>query len=94
VTLQDYLSGSIQPSEQDHSQATLAPMLKKEEGRLDFTHSAEALARRVRAFQPWPGTSMSWEGKPLKILRAHAAPGEKGTPGSRTVLNYLPAVCI
>jgi methionyl-tRNA formyltransferase len=91
-TLPGYLSGMIQPVEQDHSLATLAPMLQKEDGVLNFSQPAEALARRVRAFQPWPGTSMAWEGQPLKIHRAHTAASVVKPPGSRSVLDGLPAV--
>ncbi|HEX2997997.1 MAG TPA: methionyl-tRNA formyltransferase, partial [Anaerolineales bacterium] len=51
-TLPDYLSGKLQPVPQTDEGTTYAPMLKKEEGRLDFTHAAEELERRVRAFNP------------------------------------------
>ena len=93
-TLPAYLNGALQPQPQDEAGAAYAPMLKKEDGRLDFTQSAEALARRVRAFQPWPGTFMEWEGQPLKVLRAaaepQAAPGQ--APGGRAIFQGLPAV--
>ena len=69
-TLPGYLRGELKPAAQDESQATLAPLLKKEDGRLDFTRSAEALERQVRAFDPWPGTFLEWEGRRLSILRA------------------------
>ncbi|MBN2115339.1 MAG: methionyl-tRNA formyltransferase [Anaerolineales bacterium] len=70
-TLPDYLSGEIQPVPQPEEGATYAPMLKKEEGRLDFTRPAEELERRVRAFNPWPGAFMDFEGALLKVHRAH-----------------------
>jgi len=47
-------------------------MLKKEDGRLDLTRPAEELARRVRAFNPWPGTFMDFNGTILKVHRAHS----------------------
>lgn len=73
-TLPDYLSGKIQPLPQPEGGSTYAPMLKKEEGQLDFTRPAEELERRVRAFNPWPGAFMDFDGTLLKIHRAHALP--------------------
>jgi methionyl-tRNA formyltransferase len=90
-TLPGYLDGSISRQAQDHSQATLAPMLKKEDGLLDFQHPAVELANRVRAFQPWPGTSLTWQGNPLKVLRAHAH-SMNTDPGQTMIVAGLPAV--
>ena len=73
-TLPDYLSGKIQPVPQPEEGSTYAPMLKKEEGQLDFTRPAEELERRVRALNPWPGAFMDFDGTLLKIHRAHALP--------------------
>ena len=92
-TLSEYLEGEIEPVQQDHSKMTLAPMLRKEDGQLDFTRSAAVLERQVRAFKPWPGTSMIWQTQPLKILQAHAIPKQKGEPGSRFIFDGYPAVC-
>jgi methionyl-tRNA formyltransferase len=81
-TLAGIGEGTLRPEPQDHARATLAPIIKKEDGRLDWTMPAEALARRVRGFHPWPGTFATWRGQPLKILRARPeaiaalAPGE------------------
>ncbi len=72
-TLEGYLDGTIVPQPQSTVVPTYAPMLKKEEGLLDFSQPAEALARRVRAFNPWPGAYTLWEGQSLKVHRAHAA---------------------
>jgi methionyl-tRNA formyltransferase len=99
-TLPDYLNGDIQPRPQGDADATYAPMLKKDDGRLDFSRSAEWLARQVRAYHPWPGTFMLWEGQPLKVLKAHAideladTAGAAGqiTAGSTTIVSGLPAV--
>jgi methionyl-tRNA formyltransferase len=73
-TLSDYLSGKIKPMPQPEDGSTYAPMLKKEEGQLDFTCPAEELERRVRAFNPWPGAFMDFDGTLLKIHRAHTLP--------------------
>jgi methionyl-tRNA formyltransferase len=90
-TLPGYLAGKITPDPQDESLATRAPLLKKEDGRLDFTQSAEILARRVRAFQPWPGTFFELDGRLLKVRRAHAAAGE-AQGGGRLIHDGDPAV--
>lgn len=67
-TLRGVASGDIQPQPQDDAQATLAPRLKKEEGEIDWTASAEEIDRTVRAFYPWPGTYTYWQGELLKII--------------------------
>lgn len=91
-TLPAYLEGNLQPREQDDSLSTYAPMLAKEEGLLDFSQPAEALERRVRAFNPWPGAYFEWQGQLLKVHRARAVPGELAEPGKRYILHDLPAV--
>jgi methionyl-tRNA formyltransferase len=95
-TLPAYLSGELTPQPQDETRATYAPLLKKEDGELDFTQSAEALERRVRAFNPWPGAYIQWQGQPLKVLRAHiAGPGALRPPvaaGQRCIVQKQPAV--
>lgn len=65
-------SGNLLPTPQDHSQATLAPMLKKEDGLLDIGKSAATLANQVRAFNPWPGSHLFWRNQPLKVHAARA----------------------
>jgi methionyl-tRNA formyltransferase len=90
-TLPDYLSGTIQSVPQPDDGVTYAPMLKKEEGQLDFTHPADELERRVRAFNPWPGAFMDFDGTLLKIHRAHVEAGEAEV-GKRFVYGDQPAV--
>ena len=94
-TLPGYLSGTILPQPQGNAEPTYAPMLKKEDGQLDFARPAEELARRVRAFNPWPGAFTLWEGQILKVHHAHAVgagPGPAPTPGARLVHQDLPAI--
>lgn len=91
-TLPGYLSGSIHSQPQDNEQATYAPMLSKEEGRLDFTMDARSLERRVRAFNPWPGAYMDWQGQPLKIHRARVIPSGEHPSGQRCIIDGLPGV--
>ncbi len=69
-TLADYIAGRITPQPQPDDGVTYAPMLKKEDGLLDFTQPATALERRVRAMNPWPGAWLDYNGGPLKVLKA------------------------
>src|SRR5271169_1047249 len=69
-TLRGLKNGSVRPTPQDHAQATLAPILKKEDGRMDFARGAEELFNRLRGFQPWPGAFTTFKGKTLQVRRA------------------------
>jgi methionyl-tRNA formyltransferase len=59
---------------QDDSRATLAPILKKEDGRVDFQRSAREIFNRLRGFQPWPGAWTHFRGKTLNIAQAQPLP--------------------
>jgi methionyl-tRNA formyltransferase len=89
-TLRGLENGQVHPTPQDHSQATLAPILKKEDGRMDFVRTANDLFNRLRGSQPWPGAFTIFNGKTLQVRRAqplqHAvklAPGEIAVEGMR-----------
>jgi methionyl-tRNA formyltransferase len=71
--LRPYLQGELLPAPQDDSRQTYAPMLKKEDGAIDWTQPAAAIERQVRAFHPWPGTFTTWAGQTLKVLPGGAA---------------------
>lgn len=91
-TLPPYLTGELQPRPQDEEMATYAPMLRKQEGELDFEQPARQLARKVRAFNPWPGTFTFWKGNRLKVHRAtaeEAMPTE--VPGKTVIHQGQPA---
>lgn len=95
-TLPRYLSGELVPQPQPAEGATYAPMLKKDDGLLDFTRPAAELERKIRAFQPWPSAFMRWQGAPLKIHKARVR-GETGIQGDReagklVIVEGLPAV--
>ena len=69
-TLAGLDSGSITPRAQDHTKATLAPILEREDGRMDFAvRSAAELVNRWRGFQPWPGAFTSFDGRKLIVHR-------------------------
>jgi methionyl-tRNA formyltransferase len=91
-TLPGYLSGELEPQPQDDSRATYAPMLKKEDGQLDFSQPAARLERRVHAFNPWPGAFTTWQGQPLKVHQARALEEPSPGLGQTVVYGGLPAV--
>jgi methionyl-tRNA formyltransferase len=64
-------AGTLRPQTQREEEVVLAPMIEKEDGRIDWTQSAVTIARRVRAFNPWPSAFTHLDGKLLKIHRAH-----------------------
>jgi len=71
-TLNGLAAGTIAARKQDDSQATLAPILKKEDGVIDFNLTAGEIANRLRGFQPWPGAFTTFRGKTLFIRSARA----------------------
>ena len=73
-TLHGLQAHAIQPRPQDQSKATVAPILKKEDGRIDFHRTAEEIVNRLRGFQPWPGAFTSFRGKNVSIWRAKPVP--------------------
>ena len=72
-TLRGLEQGSVHPVAQDHAQASLAPILKKEDGKMDFSRPAAEIINRLRGFQPWPGAHARFHEKDLKIIAAQAA---------------------
>lgn len=67
-TLHDFIAGKITPKIQDESQASYIKMLKKEDGRIDWTKPARVIERMVRAYTPWPGTHTTLNKKNIKII--------------------------
>jgi len=74
--LNGWLRKEITPQPQNESQATYFSQLRKEEGEIDWTLTAEEIGRKVRAYYPWPGCFTKWRGKNLRIVRASVLPGE------------------
>lgn len=89
--LKSWLQGELQPVEQDEGQATYTTRLEKSDGRIDWEQPAELIARRARAYNPWPGAFTSWNGRLLKILRAHVLPGHD-VPGHVNVRETEPLI--
>ena len=73
-TLRGIESGEIQPEAQDASHATLAPILKKEDGRIDWSWSASTIFNRSRGLLPWPGTYTTFRGQLLQLWKTRPAP--------------------
>ncbi len=72
----------IKPRPQDHSSATYAPLLKKEDGQIDWSKSAEEIRNQVRGMDPWPGAYTFLEKKVLKIWDSDIIDQEGGKPGT------------
>lgn len=90
-TLPDYLAGKRLPDPQDDSLATYSPMIKKEDGLLDFSMSAIDLDRKIRAFNPWPSAFTYWKNQILKIHRAHPVNYVDAMVGKRVIYQEIPA---
>lgn len=69
--LPDYTAGKITPEDQNEEKVTFSRILTREDGRIDWTKSAEEIERKIRAFSNWPGTYTLWDGQKIKILKAH-----------------------
>src|ERR1700686_331752 len=69
-TLRGLTDGTISPQPQKNDEATLAPILKKADGKIDFNRSAQEIYNRLRGFQPWPGAFTSFRGKVLNVTAA------------------------
>ncbi len=81
-TLAGLERGGIVPRPQDSTQATLAPVLKKDDGLIDWTRPAAEIVNRIRGFKPWPGCYAHLRGRAIEISRARAGAGAAGEPGS------------
>ena len=99
-TLEGLGAGTLVPQAQDHSRATLAPLLKKEQGRIEWSWPAHKIHNRMRGFTPWPGAYTSFRGNRCHIwgrpaekaeMGADAAPAEPGT--IRTAAGALYVAC-
>jgi methionyl-tRNA formyltransferase len=97
-TLRGLQAGTITPRPQDNSQSSLAPILKKEDGLIDFQRTAIEIWNRLRGFQPWPGAFTSFRGKNLNVWAARpqssdvsrqssgSSPGELIVEGERLLV--------
>lgn len=80
--IQQIEAGTAKYEKQDNNAATLAPILKKEDGHIDWTQPAQRIYNRLRGFQPWPGAYTTFRGQQLNITQARVSTEEKpGEPG-------------
>lgn len=91
-TLPKIFDGSINPQPQPNEGATYAPMLKKEDGKLNFNQSVYEIERRVRAMNPWPGAWFEWNGNILKVTKVSVSDKKSGGIGNRFIVEGRGAV--
>jgi methionyl-tRNA formyltransferase len=82
ATLPGIVGGSVVLTPQDDAGATVAPLLRKEDGQLDFQLPAPAVAARARGVDPWPGASALLQGVPVKLFGVRVASGADAAPGT------------
>jgi len=92
-TLRGLAAGTITPKAQDHSEASYAPMLKKEDGRIDWRRPAVEICNRMRGFAPWPGAYTTFRGQSCHVWGeavskegSASLPSGAGAPGPGTLL--------
>ena len=85
--------GEIAPEKQDEAQASYAPILKKEDGRIDWSMSSEEIVNRVRGFEPWPGCYGSLRRQRFHIWKARQAEGVFQAGGLHVIGKKLYAGC-
>jgi methionyl-tRNA formyltransferase len=81
ATIRGIQDGSVKPERQDDSKATLAPILTKQMGKLDFALSAERLHDLIRGLKPWPATTAKFRDSDLKIIETRLCPPSTQVPG-------------
>ena len=87
-TLDQWAEGTLAPSPQDDALKTLAPIIKKEDGHIQWDTTAADIERRVRAFIPWPVVFVTFRDAPLKIWRAalQTPPAERADEAPGTIV--------
>lgn len=79
-TFRGLQEGRVTPRKQDHERATLAPLLTKEDGLIDWNWPARKIHNRARGFQPWPGAHTSFRGQTLHVWKSSVASLSVGGP--------------
>ena len=87
-TLKAFADNTIQPLPQDHSLATYAPMLTKDDGLINWNQSAESLENFIRGVTPWPGAYTFWGDKRLKIFSAGAIAADISEPPGTVLMGF------
>lgn len=85
-TLDRLVAGTLQAVPQDPTLASYAPLLKKEDGRIDWSREAISIERQIRAMDPWPGTYTYYEGRQWRIWEVMADPDRQGEASAGTIV--------
>ena len=100
-TIPKWTSGTIKPLAQDHSRATYAKIIAKQDGEIKTEHTAEHIERMARAYYPWPGIylrhetrNLKHETKILKIIKTKIIPCEKQLPSLSLSLTFKKELCL
>lgn len=93
-TLRQLAANQIVPLKQKEEEATYAPLLKREDGWIDWTRPATQIANRIRGFEPWPGGYTSFRGKRLHLRKARPSDAAAPRPGQISLADgHLRAGC-
>ena len=92
-TLAELAAGTVNPQPQDNAQATWAPIIRKEDGRIEWSQSAQKIHDLIRGFQPWPGAHSSFRGQSIHLWRSRVSPQHSNlAPGTLISDNGVHAV--
>jgi methionyl-tRNA formyltransferase len=91
-SLPDYVEGVKEPVPQDEARAMYAPAIASSSGGLDFTRPAAELSRQVRAYEPRPGSFLTWRGSRLIVRRARPTDANLGPPGRVDLVAGQPSI--
>jgi len=91
-TAMQYVAGNITPQPQDNTKSSYVPTLKKQDGRIDWSKSAEEIDRLIRAMNPWPSAWTTWNKKQIKIISAFPTSASEYTPGQVFLHNQQLAI--
>jgi methionyl-tRNA formyltransferase len=81
-----YASGQVVPHPQDHAQATITKLLRKDDGQIDWHLPALVIERMPRAYAPWPGAFSSWQGQPVRLLASQVVADWSGDAAPGTLV--------
>lgn len=92
--LDDILTGRLKATAQDDTLTSYAPLIKKEDGRLDWTQTTATIDRQIRAMTPWPGAFTSWQGQNLKVRTARPTRGLLPSGEAGQLFKYRDGVAV
>jgi methionyl-tRNA formyltransferase len=98
-TLRGLAAGTVLPQPQNHSAATMAPILKREDGRIDWNRPAREIFNRMRGFAPWPGAFTTFRNQTCRLLgesvsKEREPASEELKSGSQGIKNIPPGTLL